>query len=75
MQKASRRPRGVKLTMPAVLYSLLPDTDVLDLSCVISCEDVLGHRGLKHTLPIDATLGALATTATYQDLQAFTAPW
>jgi inner membrane protein len=45
----------------SVLCSILPDTDVLGFPLGISYEDVLGHRGLSHSLVFAFVLSSIVS--------------
>ena len=46
----------------SVLCSILPDADVLGFPLGISYQDVLGHRGLSHSLIFALVLSLIASS-------------
>lgn len=64
------RPRAAFVTA-GVICSLLPDVDVLGFGLGISYRDLLGHRGLTHSVAFAALVAALMTAAlTYSGARA-----
>jgi inner membrane protein len=51
-----------------VLCSILPDADVLGFRLGINYEDLLGHRGLSHSLPFAIILSLVVTFLAFPQL-------
>ena len=53
----------------SVLCSIVPDADVLGLRLGISYEDMLGHRGLSHSLVFALVLSSIVTFLVFPRVQ------
>jgi inner membrane protein len=51
----------------SVVCAMLPDIDVVSFSLGIRYSDMLGHRGLTHSLPFALIVGSLAAWLTLQE--------
>ncbi len=71
------RPPGTvwRVVGVAALCAVLPDIDVLGFAMGIQYGDLLGHRGLTHSLLFAVGVGILATRLVYADLQPLTRAW
>ena len=52
-----------RVWVTGALFAMFPDADVLSFRLGIAYGDVLGHRGLTHSLAFAAALAAIATVA------------
>lgn len=53
------------------ICAALPDLDVVGFSFGIRYRDMLGHRGLTHSLPFALTLGCLVALVAFRDVKIF----
>ena len=59
----------------SVFCSILPDIDVLSFGFGINYGEVLGHRGLTHSLSFAFALGFLVVRLWFRDVQTWTPMW
>ena len=59
----------------AAVCSVLPDADVLCFFFGVRYGDLLGHRGLSHSLPFALLLGCLVALLFFRDVPRFTKEW
>ena len=57
-----RPPRRWRILALGALCAVAPDADVIAFRAGIPYEHVLGHRGLSHSIPIAACVGALGAS-------------
>ena len=65
---AGNRRVPVRLFMAALLFSVIPDLDVISFNFGIPYEHLLGHRGFFHS-PVFAVLASLAGALAYRFLR------
>ena len=59
----------------SVLCSTLPDADVVGFRLGIAYEDLLGHRGLSHSLAFAIVLALAVVSIAYRDRDRFSPSW
>jgi inner membrane protein len=59
----------------SVLCSLLPDADVIGFALGIDYDDMLGHRGLSHSLVFAFCLGNAVVWCCFRDSARFSRAW
>ena len=59
----------------SILCSILPDADVLSFVFRIDYGDLLGHRGLTHSLSFAAMLSIVVVQIGFKDVQAWSRIW
>jgi inner membrane protein len=59
----------------SVFCSILPDADVVSFAFSIDYGDLLGHRGLTHSLSFALALGFLVVGLWFRDVQTWTPMW
>jgi inner membrane protein len=59
----ARGDRFGRLWVAAVVCAMLPDLDVIGFALGVRYGDLLGHRGLSHSLPFAALVASLASFA------------
>lgn len=59
----------------SILCSILPDIDVLSFAFGINYGDVLGHRGLTHSLSFALVLAFLVVQVWFRDVPTWTLMW
>ena len=57
------------------ICAALPDIDVLGFSFVIRYRDMLGHRGLTHSLPFALVIACLVALVAFKDVKMFSLAW
>jgi inner membrane protein len=55
------RPRSLRFWIYGIICSVIPDLDVMGFGFGISYEDMLGHRGLTHSIAFAIVLSGAAT--------------
>ena len=55
--------------------AMLPDLDVIGFGFGISYHDMLGHRGLTHSLPFALIGGCLVALVAFRDVKIFSPGW
>jgi inner membrane protein len=70
-----RRSMPSKVWWLAILCSILPDVDVLSFAFGIDYDDVLGHRGLTHSLIFAFVLAFVVVRFQFREMQAWTHMW
>ena len=71
---ATLRPAGIsglKLGLAMAVLAVLPDVDVVGFRYGIAYGDVLGHRGLTHSLSFAAVTGVLVTVVLFPSVRRF----
>jgi inner membrane protein len=68
------RKRAMFWGLTAICAALL-DIDVLGFSFGIRYRDMLGHRGLTHSLPFALVLGCLVALIAFKDVKMFSLAW
>lgn len=58
-----------RLWLAAVACSVLPDADVVGFAFGIPYGDLLGHRGLSHSLAVAALVGVVVTAPLFRDAE------
>jgi len=58
-----------------ILCAMLPDIDVVGFAFGVSYSDMLGHRGLTHSLPFALVVGFVAAWITLYEAPQFTRTW
>jgi len=71
----SRQKRDWRFWTLAVASSILPDADVLGFAFGIEYGDLLGHRGLSHSVLFAAAWSLLAVSCEYSGLRKFPRRW
>src|SRR6266550_1662110 len=71
----SRRKRDWRFWTLAVASSILPDADVAGFALGIEYGDLLGHRGLSHSLLFAALWSLLVVSCEYRKLIKFSRHW
>ena len=71
----SQRKRDWRFWMLAVASSILPDADVVGFAFGIEYGDLLGHRGLSHSLLFAALWSLLVVSCEYRRLMKFSRNW
>jgi inner membrane protein len=66
-------PRSLRFWVYGTLCSVIPDVDVTGFALDVNYEDMLGHRGLTHSIAFAAALSAVATSMIRRKEQ--TQPW
>ena len=67
--------RPARVWVLAAVCSMLPDADVLGFFFGVRYGDLLGHRGLSHSLPFAFLLGCLVALLFFRDVPRFTREW
>ena len=57
------------LLLTGAICSVVPDLDVIGFRLGVRYGDMLGHRGLTHSIPFAAALGALLTCTLFRNAQ------
>lgn len=70
--KASEAPR---LGLLCAACACLPDADVVGFALGIRYEDLLGHRGLSHSIPFAVLFGLGVVALVYRRLKPFSSSW
>lgn len=68
-------PMPQRFWLLALVCSVLPDADVLGFRYGIRYADVLGHRGLLHSLTFAVLLGLLVTVLAFPAIERFSWRW
>src|SRR6266498_2749888 len=71
----SRRKHDWRFWTLAVTSSILPDADVLGFALGIEYGDLLGHRGLSHSLVFAGLWSLLVVSGEYRNLMKFSPDW
>ena len=71
----SQRKRDWRFWTLAVASSILPDADVVGFALGIEYGDLLGHRGLSHSLLFAALWSLLVVSCEYRKLMKFARQW
>ena len=71
----SRQKRDWRFWTLAVASSILPDADVLGFGLGIEYGDLLGHRGLSHSVLFAAAWSLLVVSCEYSGLMKFRRRW
>ncbi len=61
----------VKVAVAASILAILPDIDVVGFRNGISYSDMLGHRGLTHSLPFAASISLVVTLLFFRSVPRF----
>ena len=72
---AGPRTRRARVWALAAACSMLPDADVLGFVFGVAYGDLLGHRGLTHSLAFAFLLGCVVTLAAFRDVPRFSHRW
>lgn len=64
-----------KFLVVAALLAILPDIDVLGFRYGIPYSDMLGHRGLTHSLSFAGAIGVLSALVIFPEVQRFSRPF
>lgn len=68
-------PQPWRFWAASIACSILPDADVVGFVLGIRYEDVLGHRGLSHSMPFALLLGAAVPRLVCPKLRWFSRKW
>ena len=71
----SHRKRDWRFWTLAVASSILPDADIVGFAFGIEYGDLLGHRGLSHSLLFAALWSLLVVSSEYRGLMKFSRQW
>ena len=55
-------PRSARFWIYGVICAVIPDVDVTGFALEVNYEDVIGHRGLTHSILFAAVLGAVGAS-------------
>ena len=72
---ASRRTMPPRFWILSIFCSAMPDLDVIGFAFGIRYGDLLGHRGLSHSLPFALLTGIVVTSLAFRDRRPLTSPW
>ena len=61
----------LKFALVAATLAILPDIDVLGFRSGIAYSDMLGHRGITHSLPFAVLLGAVVALVGFREVRPF----
>ena len=68
-------PMPIRFWVALAVCAMLPDIDVLGFRFGIHYGDLLGHRGLTHSLAFAGTVGVTAVALLFRDLRPFSKSW
>ena len=71
----ARRAQPFKFWLLIALCAMLPDVDVVGFALGISYGDMLGHRGLTHSLPFALLVGFAVVALAFREVETFTRRW
>jgi inner membrane protein len=71
----SQEPRPWRFWVLSVLCAVLPDADVLGFALGVKYTDMLGHRGLSHSLSFACVLGVSVVWVAFRDVVSFSKAW
>ena len=71
----ARSERGWRFWVLLILCSILPDADIVGFAFGIEYGDMLGHRGLTHSLAFALLTGCLVVLLAYKDVAPFSKRW
>jgi inner membrane protein len=69
------RPKGTIFWLLTAICAALPDIDVVGFGFGIRYRDMLGHRGLTHSLPFALIVGCLAALIAFGKVKIFSPAW
>jgi inner membrane protein len=67
--------KGVMFWILTAICAALPDLDVIGFGFGIRYRDLLGHRGLTHSLVFALILGCLVALIAFRDVKIFSSGW
>jgi inner membrane protein len=71
----SQRPMPWRFWVLSVLCAVLPDADVIGFALGVKYTDMLGHRGLSHSLSFACVLGVSVVRVAFSDVVSFSRAW
>lgn len=71
----TRSPMPPRFWLLSALCAMLPDADVVGFAFGVDYGDVLGHRGLTHSLAFALVVGVVVVALAFREVEPFSRQW